>query len=253
MARPGDVISRVFRVLDAADAAVTGLTSSDFTFRPYQNALGSGDTMASWTHNAVLTELANGYYQIELALPSSPSEFFFGIEANSSSHFVSIQGIEGEVEARDIDALAGLIAKPVVTRSTAANTPAGTAVDIELVAYRARELVWSIQDSSGTGIDLTAYSALTFGVRATDQTDSDAKLDATDLTSGWSISGTAAGVLTVEVPDDAAFFAAIDEGANADSSVDLFYEITGTLGGEVYSLVRSSRLRLLRREVGTAP
>ena len=102
-----------------------------------------------------------------------------------------------------------------------------------------------IHEAAGNDVDMTTYSNLSVQVNAADHT---------NLWAGGVGSVVASGnVVTVTVPEDAAFFAQLaDDGTE---SVIVRAEVTGDEASDsakTVALVQSSQWTIVRREVGVA-
>lgn len=247
MAQPGTTTHRVIRVQSAVGAAVTGLVTADFTFTGYQRAF-TASVWSTYTTSAAITEIGGGLYALAFVLPASAGWFDFYITPDDATQVVFSDHFEGEVESQDLDSIYANIVRTAAIPS--GNNLLGTEVPGELVAYRYNQWSIAIVDQSGAAIDLTGYGTLTLGVRSLDQ--STIKLDMTNGSpTGFAISGTAGGILTVTWPETTGSGAA---DIYASITTARWYEITGDLGSDTSKtvpIIRSSPLTILRREVGS--
>lgn len=256
MAQPGDVTHRLIKVVSAAGAAVTGLTLGSFTLTSYSRGYGAG-AWSSYSASAALVEIGSGLYSLQFSLPTSAG--WWRVMLEHATHTVWNGSWEGEVETQDQDSLYGAIVQPVATLSTSFQL--GSTVTAELVANRYRVLTIPIYDSAGVAYTNLATdfpsATLKISIRSKDQTTT--KWDAGPsgvITVGAGTAAnfaitTAGNVLTIQIPEDAGFFAAL---ATAADSTDLYYEVTGDLGSnaaKTQPIIRSSAMTITRREVGT--
>ncbi len=255
MAQPGEIVGKRLRVVNAAGTGVTGLLISDFTVTSYYRPKGGSWT--SYSAGAALTSLGSGLYGITYALPSVPAQYFVQIIPNSSSNFASVEAWEDEAEAQDLDAMYGLVARPIVTVSGQGTV--GQIKDVTITSHRNWILTYGFADQTGTPIDMTSgtvYANYKVGFRGVkDQTATPPKLDAIHGTpAGFGITG-GLGFLTVTIPMGCTIFNALPEGASVADSIVIKYEITGervAAAGERVALVASSNMTLTRREEGAA-
>lgn len=250
--QPGDTYPAIIFIRDGDGAAVTGEAIGDLTIYARQRAAGA----ASWsalTHGATLTELGSGYYALDFDLPASAGTWYLRVTSDNG-YDVLPNRFSGELEAQDYDSLYASIQRPVATFTSAFTLGATQA--LSLVAYRYAEITATVQDQNGTAVDLSGYTGLTMSVRTTAQTDdpTGVSFDGTDGSpTGFAISGSTGGTLSITIPEDASFFVAIDDNITAGSTT-LKYEIVGNKAGDASKtvpLIRSSTLTLLRREVGS--
>lgn len=254
MARAGDTVHRLIRLEDAAGAAVTGAVIGDFTVTAYARSY-SASVWSTYTHNAALTEIGSGRYALSYSLPSTAGWVDFYLIPTDATRTVYDNHWSGEIETQDMDSMYGNIVRGVVLPTRGALL--GSVVPGELVAYRWN--TWDIPfvDSNGDPILLASnYTNFTLGVRSKDQTTT--KLDAsTGSPTGFVVSGTDAGILTVTWPESTGVGAAdiyAHLAAGALDAVPLYWEVVANLGGDASKtvpIIRSSELRIKRREVGT--
>jgi hypothetical protein len=245
--QPAETTHRLIRVKTAAGVAVTGLTLASFTVEAYGKGYGAAQ-FTTYTSGAAITEIGGGRYLFSFALPSATGWWDVFIKSNTAGHQVFSSHFEGELESQDYDSLYANILKPVATLTTSAQL--GSVLSLSLIAYRYRSLSIPIKDEAGTNIDLSGYTNLKMSVRSKDQTTTKWDAGPTATPVGFSIIG-GNGILTIEIPEDAAFFSALTAGSD---SISLYYEVTGDMDGaatKTIPIIRSSSLILSRREVGT--
>lgn len=251
--QPGNGVTKYLRRLTAAGAASTGKVLADFTIAGYHKP--TGGAAASYSHASTITELASGYYAWAYTLPSTAGCYGLDIVAASGTDSVDVVPINDELENADLDAIAASVNRPIVGLSGSGTIGQVTPIT-NMVNKRYRELTFTFVDAAGVAVDMTTYTAITFGVRSkTDQTLAPPKIDAINgtVTAASTYVITAAlGSIVVKVPEDATFFV-LPEGASVTDSMELEYELTGDVGGtatKTVSLVSSSPMTLIRREVG---
>ena len=249
MSRPGDTAYHTFQVLDATGAGVTGLTLANFTkwaqTRPYV-----GGSWATWTDASALVEIGSGWYALAFTLPAA-GWWRYRLTPNTASYVAYPDAWEDETELQDLDSVYANVVKTVATLTTTAQL--GNTVPIELVANRYRQVDISITDSAGNAYNVQSNfpdASLRMSVRSADQTTTKWDAGPTATPTGFTLTSVGS-VLTFIIPEGATFFSALGAGA---TSLGLFYEITGDLGGDTTKtmpIIRSSALTLSRREVGT--
>lgn len=248
MTQPGDTTHRLIRVKDGSGAAVTGLTLASFTIDAYAKGYGAAE-FTTYTSGASITELGGGRYRFSFAMPAAAGWFDVMIRPVNTSYLVWSSHFEGEIETQDYDSLYGNILRPVATLTT--NAQLGNSVPLELIANRYRSLSITIRDQAGATVDLSTYTNLKMSVRSKDQTTTKWDAGPSGTPTNFVITGSVGGVLSIEIPEDATFFAALTAGSDL---VNLYWEVTGDMGGsaaKTIPIIRSSALNLMRREVGT--
>jgi hypothetical protein len=254
MAQPASSVTKYVRRLTAAGVAATGKVLADFTITAYHKP--NGGAAATFTHGSTITELASGYYAWTYNLPSTAGMYGLDIVAAAGTDTVDLVPLNDELENADLDAIAASVNRPIVGLSGSGTIGQVTPIT-DMVNKRYRELSWSFVDENGAAVDMTTYTNITFGVRSkTDMTTTPPKVDAVNGTttpaSAYVVTA-GSGLITVKVPEDATFFT-LTEGASPADSLELAYELTGDVGGNVLktvSLVSNSPLTLIRRDVGT--
>lgn len=249
-------VGKLIFISDATGAPVTGLALVNFTILAVYKAIGA--SVSAWTHGSTITDMAallgasyNGYYYWEYAAPPvGDTHFGIDIKPVSDAHYLRFATITGEMETKDILSVFNAANKPVVTISGSGTI--GQVTALILVAKRYREITFTFVDSNGNNIDMTdgtLYENYQFSVRAkTDQTLTPPKYDQTANIVGGN------GFVTIKILENASFFNYINEGATPETDKDVLYELTAdlvTAPGETVSLVQSSPLTIIRREVGT--
>ncbi len=212
--RPGDTVLRVFRRLTAAGVAVTGKVTGDFTLTAF---VAGASNSPSWS----ITELTNGYYRLSVTYPSTLNDTIFDVYLApfSGTDYLQWPDLSGGVESQDLDSIYSVAARQVV--SSAVSTK-NSEIPITLIKSCYAPLVFTITDQAGNPIDLSGWNNWHFGVKSQDQT-----AFTYSQTSG--ITASALGVVTVNVPEGASFFAALTIGIN---SVSLYYSLEGDMASD---------------------
>jgi hypothetical protein len=206
--RPGDPFYPIVTVKDSAGAVVTGLVTAGFAVA---GTLNNADETLSFT----VTEIGTGRYSVNITLPTTAGQVSAFITA--AGYTVENGRWWGEIEAQDQDSTYAVVVRPQAQQT--AGSGLATDIDITLRAYRYADLTWSIIDQNGAAVDLSGYDNWKFTVR--DRNHASINYE---LTSG--VTGSALGVLAVALPEDAAFFSAINAAITAgEDQTDLYYDI----------------------------
>lgn len=238
--RPGDTTTKIFHVMDADGVPVTGLTLSDFTIVAYNNGV-------TYTHSSAITELTGGNYKWTYALPATRGDVWINCQPNAAANTIAHAktrsvSFAGEVENQDLDSVYAANSRPIIALRSSGTI--GQVQPLVLSQNRYRLLEFSFIDSNGDPVLLdTDYGNWIIAIRSLDQT--------TTQWDGSLLTPDDSGILTVEIPEDATFFDALDAG---EISTQLYYEITADLdhdADKTVSMVPSSLLTLTRVEVGT--
>jgi len=248
MTQPLDTVTKFFRVLDAAGAAVAGLVLADFTFVAYVRPYGGADT--AWAHSSTITQPVSGFYAWTMTKHSAAGHDGILILPVVTTRTIEFVSVSGEVETQDLDSLYGSVSRPVVTLSGQGTV--GQTVPLVLVSKRYRKVRFTFVDDLGAQIDMTVdttYTAYKWSVRATlDQTLAPPKYDqTTGITAGL-------GFVEVTILEASTFFNALLEGATVADTYEGRHELSADLvavASETVALVPSSTLTMTRREHGT--
>jgi hypothetical protein len=252
--RPGDVLPNIITVEAADGTPVTGLTLAAFTTQALGRGYGAS-AFSAYAASFALTERGGGEYQLDFALPPSAGHVDVRIAPTVATRIVSPNRWRGEVEQQDLDSIFANVVRGVALPTQGATL--GLPYPGELVAYRQNPWTIPVNDSAGNPIDLSspAFNNLRLSVRSKDQTT--VKLDATPGSpSGFGLVGTL-GFLTITWPEAtgsgiADIYAWL---ATGDLTKDpLYYEVVGDADSDTAKtrpIIRSSELRITRREVGS--
>lgn len=262
MTQPAEAITKFLKVTDGAGTAVTGLTAAAFAFvaftKPYAAAA------AAYAHGSTITELTGGWYAWTFTAASLPGHTAVDIALVSTSNSLRFAACSGETEGHDLASIYALVALPRVTLSPAGSI--GQRVPVTVVAGRRITLRFSFVDFTAAPIDMTVggtYTAYTFGVRTLgDQRTTGTGLPAANIDcvagspTGFAVNA-GLGFVDVVIPETAPFLALAEAAAPDPDGKrdDLRFELTADLvaaAGQTVSLVPSSPLTVIRREVGAA-
>ena len=251
MTQPGGSVPRTIKVEDAAGNGIVGLTLASFTATAYGRGYGA-TIYTTYTHGMVVQALGGGWYDVAYVVPPSAGFHYLRLVPVSTAYRITTANEwQGETETQDLDSIFSSVVRPVATLTLGAQL--GMTLPLELVAYRYRELTIPVKDEAGVVIATLATdypdAQLKMSVRSKDGTTTTWDAGPTATPAGFTLS-TVGNVLTIIIPENATFFAALATGI--DSKDDLYYEVTGDKNGtaaKTVPLIRSSALRLTRREV----
>ncbi len=251
--QPAEISYRAIKVEDAAGNAVLGLVTGSFTPNAFGRGYGAA-IMTAYAHGTVVQEVGAGWYDVAFAAPASAGWMFYRIKPTSALYRITTPNEwSGEVEAQDLGSMYGAVVRPVATLAQGAQL--GMPLPLELVAYRYRALTIPVVDQTGAAYTALATdfpsATLRMSVRSKDQTTTTWNGGPSATPTGFLIT-TSGSTLSITIPEDATFFSALTQGI--DSIDTLYWEVTGDLGSDTAKtvpVIRSSNLRLTRREVGT--
>lgn len=207
--QPGNVSYVVVTVKNTTTgAAVTGLVTAGFTVDYYL----SGTTPVSVFS---VSEISAGRYRVLLTMPSTVG--YLSVFVTAAGYTVENGRWHVELEDQDLDSIYGVVVRPLSQLAGASEL--ASEVTLSMNARRYKELTVSVVDGAGTAINLSGYTNWRFSVWDRAHTGA-----VYSLTTG--IAGSAAGIVTWSVPEDAAFNSFMDTAILAgDSSVTLFYDM----------------------------
>ncbi len=244
MTQPAESVTKVFHVMNAAGVPVTGLVLASFTITAYLNGV-------TYAHSSTITEKSLGWYAWTYNTAVTSGQELINIQPVNASYRCCITAtrslsFSGEVEDQDLDSLYVRQARPSVTvRGTGT---LGEQIPITLSQNRYRLMEITIVDQDDVPILLnTDYNNWTIAVRSADQTTTEWEGTVADV-----LTVSDSGLLTIEWPEDASFFAALATGAITPAQ--LYWEVTGDLDhdtAKTVSVIPSSSLLIERVEVGT--
>lgn len=247
--QPADQLDKDFKVLDPSDAPVTGLVTGSFVITAWHTPYG-GST-ATWSHGLVVSELGSGWYRARLTLPSTAGQWVLTIA--HATHTVIPSGWEDELQNYDADAIASLVARPVV-RVQGGGTLGSTVSLPEIIAYRKSIITVAILDDTGAPLNLAGYTNWAVGFRSqSTQSGAAPRLDATHGSpTGFSLV-VSTGLVTITLPDDlTGVFGAITEGATPVDSITIDMELVAdNPSGQTISIIAPSPLRIKKRAYGS--
>ncbi len=248
--QPADQVDKQIYVTNSAGAAVTGLVTGNFTFVAWHTPYGG--TGATWTHAAAISELGSGWYNVRFTLPATAGTWSFRVV--HATNDVTPWGWSDDLGNYDLDAIAALVARPVV-RVQGSGTLGEAIGDLPvLVAYRKAIITIGVLDENGDPAPINVgYTSWAVGFRSlTTQNGGAPRLDATHGSpTGFSLV-IAAGTITITIPDDLTIFGALTEGATPSDEVTISMEVVAdNPSGQTVSIVAPSNLRIVKRAHGS--
>jgi hypothetical protein len=237
---PGYTVSFMLLAQTTAGIPAAGLTLSGITVTGTLN--GAGATVAP-----ALTEVdtvgAWRRYKLDITIPAlSGAVSWFTVTAQPVAQnivFDTLRCLEGEIEAVDLASLYSVVASPVVS-VVADGGPSGD-ISWRFVKNTYSVLSFTVKDQSGNVIDLSGYTVPTLGIKSQDQV-------ATTYTQTTGITRSAAGLVTITVPESASFYSALTTGQD---SATLYWTFVANEAGDATKTRCLSRgqLTILRNEV----
>ena len=212
--KAGDIYKPTITLRDAASVVVTGAVAG-FTVTSYLNGVLTALT-------ASLTEIGAGKYYLSLTLPLTIGTLTTYL--THSTAFPSPNQFDGIITLNDEDSIAAKLAIPAAYIVATTGTLYAD-LRLTLDAYREQTIAVTVVDSAGAPVPGTGYTTLRMTVRDRLHANT-TNVAITGVT--WDV----AGLLTIPIPETAAFFAAIDAAiALGQDSVDLRYDVIGDRGG----------------------
>lgn len=198
MAQPAEQITRVFKRLTVADVAVTGSVTADFTLAAYVSGVL---TSLTWS----ITEIGTGHYKLIYTLPTAGQLCIF-FEPATGTDYIRWADLDGELELYDLTSLYGAVVRPVV-QLTATGAPTGE-IALSVTKSNYHSITFSVKNTDGTAVDLSAWNAWRFGVMSANQS-------TTIYLQTTGITASAGGVVTIVLPEGATVFAALTTGVDS--------------------------------------
>ncbi len=195
--QPGDVLSLTIYRRTIADAAAPGKGLADFGVNGYINGVVQSMSPAI-TEIAALADSKGTAYRLDVTLPGSAGIIAVRAAAATGTDIVWPE-FEFEVQAYDVDSIHDLVVKPT-TGTTATSVP-DTDLALTFDANRYHDVSITKVDAAGAPIDLSGYNNGRFNVWDKGHTGAVYSVAVASMTVG--------GLITVVVPENAAFFSFI--------------------------------------------
>ncbi len=208
--KAGDTVYPIIQVTDAAGAAVTGLITADFTVTGY---VGTATPVISFT----VTEISAGRYRVNLTTNTTAGWQTY-IIAPVGAYTVANGRWAGWVPQYRSDEIYAACVSPTASQSSATRLASDQL--LEVIAYRYTPVQFSVVDSAGVAVDLSGFNNWRFNVWNKNHTVMSL------YSQSATIVGTLGGVLTWQIPEDAAFFSQIAAAITAgEDQTTLYWEV----------------------------
>ncbi len=212
--RPGDIATVVVTVLNGG-APVTGLVTANFAVAYYLDATTPS---AAFT----VTEIGSGRYRVALTMPATIGYLTLFI-TSVAGYTVQNGRYWGQLEAQDLTSLYAVVVRPVAQLTGA--SALASEVQLNLNANRYKTLTVTVVDQNGVPVDLSGYTNWRFSVW-------DQKHLASIYLLNSGITGSALGVVSWAIPENATFFSQIDAAiAQGNNTLVLYYDMIADAGG----------------------
>lgn len=210
---PGDPIIINVRRRTAAGLPATGMLIADFSLKATLNGvvvaltptLTELDTVGTWR-----------IYTMGFNIPATPGNFTFYVEPATGTDQVAEGVFGGVTESIDLRSIYSVIAVPIISVVNAGG-PQGD-IALRLVKFDYTPLSFSVHDTAGNPIDLSAWSGWQFGVRDQLQDEGTPFLQTTGITA------TTAGLVTILIAKTSAFYNFLTTGKD---QVQLYWSLNG--------------------------
>ena len=216
-----------------AGAAATGKVIGDLTYKITLNGADAGIT-------ATLTDVATvgswRLYSLGFTSPATVGDIVIHLEPNDG--ILSYDAITDTVALYSADDLLALVTSPVIATLTSGG-PSGDTT-LRLVKSTYVPIAFTVRDATGAVVDLSGYNAGDFSIRSKDQT-------TTTYSQTTGVTMTAGGLVTIAVPENAGFYAALTTGIDA---VELYWDFVADEASDTAKTrcLARGRLQLLRTE-----
>jgi hypothetical protein len=199
MPKAGSIQRITFERKDADGDDVPGKVLADFAFPAWQNGAAVVLTVGN------LVALGGPKYSIDLTVPATLGRLRVDCTClNPTTDTLDPDVLEGEVTANDIDSVAVLAARPPSV-TLAANISPRSEFTIEVFKGDGRTIEVPIYDDNGDLVDLSLWENFRFSIKASNQVAVAPHLPY-NLDAG--ITGIAAGILRIPLPEDCSAYGA---------------------------------------------
>jgi hypothetical protein len=216
-----------------AGAAATGKVIGDLTYSITLDGVDAGIT-------PTLTEGATvgtwRLYTLGFTSPATVGQLVISLEPDDGH--LKYDTISDDVVLYSADDVLSLVTSPVIATLTSGG-PSGDTT-LRLVKSTYVPIAFTVRDATGAAVDLSGYNAGDFSIRSKDQT-------TTTYSQTTGISMTAGGLVTIAVPENASFYAALATGVDA---VELYWDFVADEASDTAKTrcLARGRLQLLRTE-----
>ena len=216
-----------------AGAAATGKVLTDLT---YKMTLDGADAGITPTLTDVATVGNFRLYTLDFTSPATAGELVIHLETDDGH--LSYDTIMDEVVLYDSDAILSLITSPVIATLTSGG-PSGDTT-LRLVKSTYVPIAFTVRDATGAVVDLSGYDTPDFAVKSQDGT-------TTVYSQTTGITMTSGGLVTIAVPENAGFYAALTAGVDG---IELYWDFVAdeAADNDKTRCLARGRLVLLRTE-----
>jgi hypothetical protein len=217
----------------SAGAAATGKVLGNLTYKITLNGVDAGIT-PTLTEGATVG--AWRLYTLNLTAPATAGQLVIHLEPNDG--VLSYDTISDDVTRYSADDVLSLATSPVIATLTSGG-PSGDTT-LRLVKSTYVPISFTVRDATGATVDLSGYNAADFSVRSQNQT-------TTTYSQTTGITMTSGGLVTIAVPENAGFYAALTTGVDA---VELYWDFVADESADTAKTrcLARGRLQLLRTE-----
>jgi len=217
----------------AAGAAATGKVIGDLT---YKITLDGADAGITPTLTSVATVGSWQLYSLGFTAPATVGQLVVHMEPDDGA--LSYDTITDDVTLYSSDDVLALVTSPVIATLTSGG-PSGDTT-LRLVKSTYVPIAFTVRDATGAAVDLSGYNAGDFSVRSQNQT-------TTTYSQTTGITMTAGGLVTIAVPENASFYAALTTGVDA---VELYWDFVADEASDTAKTrcLARGRMQLLRTE-----
>lgn len=187
--------------------------------------LTDGATVGSWR-----------LYTLGLTAPATVGGVVISLEPDDGQ--LKYDTISDEVTLYSADNVLALVTSPVIATLTSGG-PSGDTV-LRVVKSTYVPVAFTVRDATGAAVDLSGYNAGDFSIRSKDQT-------TTVYSQTTGINMTAGGLVTIAIPENASFYAALTTGVD---SVELYWDFVADEASDTAKTrcLARGRLILMRTE-----
>ncbi len=232
---PGDSYPFTVRRQTIGAAVSPGKVLADFTIGAYQNGVVASvsptvteiGTSGNWTA-----------YKISVTIPAGEGILDLTIEAAAGTDVVTPATKSVEIESYDLKSAVAIFAVPIVSVVTQGGPTGDLALRIVKNTYAV--ISFTARDTAGAAFDLSTWNNGKFNVMSQNQT--------TTIYTQATASMTAGGVVTVNVPETATFYAALTTG---NDEVSLYWNVLADDASDATKTrcLARGRLTVVRTEI----
>jgi len=217
----------------AAGAAATGKVIGNLTHKITINGTDAGLT-ATLTEG--VTVGAWRLYTLGFTAPATAGVIVVHLEPNDG--VLSYDTITDDVTLYSSDSVLATVTSPVIATLTSGG-PSGDTT-LRLVKSTYVPISFTVRDATGAVVNLSGYNAGKFSIRSKDQT-------TTTYSQTSGVSMTSGGLVTIAVPENASFYAALTTG---NDSVELYWDFVADEAADTAKTrcLARGRMQVMRTE-----